>query len=117
MRRHFVAVALTLFFCGNAGAACVGRWDAYTCYDHWGNSYNIQRLGNATIMQGNNAYTGGQWSQQIHTFGNVTQIQGETNGNRWNETIIDYGNGFRSRQGTDSQGRRFSILCGPYGCN
>ena len=116
MRDCGTAIVLALGFSSSVGAACVGNWNAYTCFDYWGNTYSVQRMGNAISMQGRDSYTGSQWSQQTRIYGNVIQVQGEMNGNSWDQTIMNFGNGIQSIQGTDAQGNRFNTLCSPYGC-
>ncbi len=39
-------------------ASCDGRGSSYTCNEASGNSYNVQKFGNTTNMQGYNASTG-----------------------------------------------------------
>jgi hypothetical protein len=82
-----------------ANAACFGRGAFQTCYDaEGGNSYSVQRFGNATYMQGYNRNTDGQ-----------------TNSRSWSP-LTSYGGGGSAVYGSDSQGRGWSYVCGPHGC-
>lgn len=96
-------------------AACFGTPGYETCTDSYGNQYTVNRFGNMTTMQGYNANTGSQWSQQSNTFGNMTQTYGQTNGSPWNERQTYYGNGFGSVSGMNSRGQPYSYNCTPYG--
>jgi hypothetical protein len=79
-------------------------------------SYNIQRFGNQTNMQGYNAGTGNSWSQNSMTLGNSTYINGQaSDGSSWNENIQHFGN-TTTYSGTDSNGNSFNRTCGPLGC-
>lgn len=76
-----VIVAGSVLILGTAAqAACYGSGTSYTCNDASGNSYNVQKYGNTTNMQGYNAGTGSNWTQNSQTYGNTTQIQGQANG-------------------------------------
>jgi hypothetical protein len=106
---------LCLFLSTATHASCIGSSNIYTCNDASGNSYNVQKFGNTTNMQGYNSQTGSNWSQNSNTFGNTTFIQGESNGNSWNQTIQRLP-GMTIQSGTDSQGNSFSRTCTAYGC-
>jgi len=69
-----------------ASATCIGTDAFSTCFDNSGNSYNVQRFGNQTFMNGTNSGTGSTWSQHSTTVGNTTIHEGQTNGNEWNMT-------------------------------
>lgn len=99
-----------------AQATCYGTGAYRTCSDTSGNSYNIQKFGNSTSMQGYNAQTGSTWTQNSQTYGNTTNIQGTTNGNTWNQTITTMP-GMTIQSGTDSRGNSFSRTCTVWGCN
>lgn len=89
---------------GNGYASCFGTPNMYTCNDlNTGNTYNVQKFGGSTYMQGSNPNTGSNWSQNSHTFGNTTQIYGNTNGNSWNQTITPH-----NVYGTDSKGNSYN---------
>ena len=110
-------VATLLFFAAEfANATCVGSGAFTTCTDASGNSYNVQRHGNTTNMQGYNAGTGSSWTQNSQTYGNTTYIQGNSNGNSWNQTIQTMP-GMTIQSGTDSRGNSFTRTCTAYGCN
>jgi hypothetical protein len=101
-----------------AFASCVGSQAFATCTDANGNSYTVNRMGGMTTMNGYNAQTGSNWSQNSQTYGNQTFTNGMTNGRPWNETQTQYGNGFGSVSGTNSHGQFYSFTCAPYtGCN
>ncbi len=97
-------------------ASCYGSGSFYTCNDASGNSYNVQKYGNTTNMQGYNASTGSNWSQNSQTIGNTTYINGNSNGNGWNQTIQTMP-GMTTYSGTDSRGNSFYRTCTAYGCN
>lgn len=115
MKTAIIAI-FALFAVGFASATCVGSGAFTTCTDTSGNSYNVQRYGNTTNMQGYNAGTGSNWTQNSQTYGNITQIQGNTNGNSWNQTIQTMP-GMTIQSGTDSRGNSFNRICTAYGCN
>lgn len=100
-----------------AGAACFGSGSMYTCNDASGNTYNVQRYGNTTQVQGYNGQTGNSWSQSSTTMGNTTITNGTAgNGNSWNSTTTTMP-GMSTTYGTDSRGNTFSRTCNAYGCN
>jgi hypothetical protein len=99
----------------SAHATCFGSGSFQTCTDDSGNTYNVQRYGNTTSVQGTNAQTGSTWSQQSHTYGNTTQTYGNSNGRSWNETTTT-SPGVTNSSGTDSHGRPFNKTCTQYGC-
>ena len=105
-------------FSAFSNASCFGSPNSYTCNDlNSGNSYNVQKIGNTTLMNGFNPYTGSNWSQNSQTYGNITQIQGQTNGNPWNQTIQHLPSlGTTIYQGTNSQGHFFQKTCNQFGC-
>jgi hypothetical protein len=115
MKATIIAI-FALLAVGFAGATCVGSGALTTCTDASGNSYNVQRYGNTTNMQGYNAGTGSNWTQNSQTYGNTTQIQGNTNGNSWNQTIQTLP-GMTIQSGTDSRGNSFTRTCTAFGCN
>lgn len=95
---------------------CVGSANLYTCTDSSGNSYSVNKIGNSTYMNGSNARTGKQWSQNSSTFGNQTYMNGRNSeGKTWNQNITNFGSG-TSYSGTDSDGNSFNKFCGPLGC-
>lgn len=112
----------TLFFIAlmsfglSSHASCYGTANNYNCNDVSGNSYNVQKYGNTTNMQGSNPTTGSNWSQNSQTYGNTTQIQGQSNGRAWNETIQTMP-GMTTYSGTNSQGKPYMKTCTAYGCN
>ncbi len=110
----FVLALMTLS--ATSQAACYGTANNYNCSDASGNSYNVQKYGNTTNMQGYNASTGSNWSQNSQTYGNTTQIQGQANGRAWNETIQTMP-GMTTYSGTNSNGRSYMKTCTAYGCN
>jgi hypothetical protein len=101
----FVFAAFLSLNISIAAANCVGTANSYNCYDgRSGNSYNVQKYGNSTYMQGYNAGTGSTWSQQSNTYGNSTYMNGtSSSGSSWNQTITP-----NSVYGTDSRGNYYS---------
>ena len=110
-----VLIALALTSAVSANASCFGSSNFYSCNDQSGNTYNVQRYGKTTNMQGYNSVTGSSWMQNSQTFGNTTRIQGNSNGNSWNQTIQTMP-GMTTYSGTDSRGRPFFRTCTSYGC-
>ena len=109
-------IAISVFAAVTANATCYGTGAFSTCNDSSGNSYNVQRYGNTTNMQGSNAQTGSTWTQNSQTYGNTTYIQGNSNGNSWNQTIQTLP-GMTIQSGTDSRGNSFNRTCTAFGCN
>ena len=88
--RALITLAIIALSAASASATCIGTGALSTCYDDSGNTYTIQRLGNSTYMQGHNARTGSNWSQDSHTFGNTTFHNGrDARGNSWNTTCTN----------------------------
>ncbi|HTH11641.1 MAG TPA: hypothetical protein VMA55_18875 [Acidovorax sp.] len=110
--------ALAFAMAGFAHANCVGGPGFQTCTDlQSGNTYQVQRFGNTTTINGHNSNTGTSWNQTTQTYGNTTQHRGTaSNGQSWNGTTINNGNGFTQQYGTDSNGRNYNKSCGPLGC-
>jgi hypothetical protein len=103
----FIKLSLALLLSLNIGVAsanCFGTANSYNCFDSGsGNSYNVQKYGNSTSMQGYNAGTGSTWSQQSNTYGNSTFMNGtSSSGSSWNQTITH-----NAVYGTDSRGNSF----------
>ena len=88
MMSIFAVPFVALAFSTAASATCFGTGSFQNCYDsNTGNSYNVQRYGNTTQMNGYNASTGSNWNQTSQTFGNTTYHRGTaSNGNSWNST-------------------------------
>ena len=113
-----VSAVLAASFSVAAFANCFGGPTMQTCTDNNGNSYQVNRLGNMTTVNGYNAQTGSSWNETSNTYGNRTVINGTAaNGASWNENITNFGNGTRIINGTNSQGQSFSHYCTAYGCN
>lgn len=109
-------VVLLLSF--NVSAQCIGGNTYSSCYDDNGNEYEVYRYGSTTEVHGRNLSTGSEWSQESNTYGNITETNGiAANGNEWNSTRTDLGNGNYTLDGTDSNGDSFYYLCDNYGCN
>ena len=110
-------IAAIAMACAPVFASCVGSGSFQTCMDANGNSYNVQRYGNSTYMQGSNLNTGNTWTQNSQTYGNTTYHNGvAANGNAWNGTSSTYG-GTTFHQGIDSNGNAYSKICNQFGCN
>ena len=102
MKRIITAAVLTLTAV-TSNAACYGSANVYSCSDLSGNTYNVQRYGNTTSVQGYNPNTGNSWSQQSYQYGNQTHTYGNaSNGNSWSRTDTPYGS-----YGTNSNGQPF----------
>ena len=106
----FLAVsAAATAFSAAVSATCTGTDSFQTCYDATsGNSYQVQRYGNTTQMNGYNAGTGSTWNQTSQTIGNTTFHNGTSaDGSSWNSTQQEIG-GTTFYNGTDSQGNSFN---------
>lgn len=115
MRSIIVAALLALPHI--ASANCQGSGSFQTCMDSSGNSYNVQRYGNTTQVQGFNAQTGSTWSQTSQSVGNTALHNGTaSNGNMWSGSSTTFG-GTTTHQGVDSQGRLYQRTCNQFGCN
>lgn len=116
MKITAVIFALLAPAVSNAQAQCFGSDSFTTCTDQSGNTYNVQRFGNTTTMQGYNSRTGSSWNQQSQTFGGTTFHSGQAaNGNSWNMQQNSYG-GTTTYSGTDSSGQFINRTCGTFGC-
>lgn len=124
---------------GQASAACYGSSTFKTCTDQSGNTYNVQRIGNTTQVNGYNSATGSNWNQSSQRIGNSTFTTGtDSDGNSWNQnsqklgdTTIQSGYDSNGRSyngtvrkvgnsvnysGTDSNGNYYNKTCNEYGC-
>lgn len=120
MKKSLILGTLVAFtLSAPAFATCTGTGAFQSCFDSNGNSYTVQRFGNSTHMQGYNAQTGSNWSQNSQTFGNTTIHNGyAADGGSWNMTQQQLGGGFQTFSGTDSNGNFFNRICDAYGnCN
>ncbi len=73
-----------------AYAMCVGTSTFQSCSDDSGNNYSVTRMGNTTMMQGNNYRTGSNWNQTSTTMGRTTFHNGtDSNGDSWSTTCIN----------------------------
>ena len=115
--RSIIAIAMSLLiFSGAVSAECIGSGSLKTCYDDNGNTYTVQKFGNSTYVDGQNARTGSTWSQQSQKLGSSTYTTGQdADGNSWNSTATRVGNS-TFINGTDSDGNAFSQTCNEYGC-
>lgn len=118
MNKIIILIIAGLFF-GNANAACFGSSNLYSCNDiQSGNSYQVNKFGNTTNMNGYNSRTGSTWNQNSTTFGNTTYQNGtSSNGNAWRQTIQNNGSFGTTYSGTDSQGNYYNKTCTQFGCN
>ena len=114
--KKIVIGLVAVFAAAYAQAGCIGTGSLQTCSDNQGNTYNVQRIGNTTTMQGNNAANGTSWNQTSNTVGNTTYQNGTaSNGQSWNGTTTNMGN-MQIQQGTDSRGNTYSKTCTSAGC-
>jgi len=107
----FTLSAAAMEFSTTASATCSGTDSFQTCYDaSSGNSYQAQRYGNTTQMNGCKAETGSSWNQTSRTIGNITFHTGTcADGNFWNSTQQEIGV-TTVYNGTDSQANSFSCF-------
>lgn len=112
MKKLLSTAALSLLLIsGLSSAACIGTNALSTCTDSSGNTYNVQRIGGTTNVQGSNSGTGSTWSQTSTTYGNTTLHNGvSSDGNSWNGTTHKIGNS-RINSGTDSRGNSYYNTC------
>lgn len=114
MRKFVLALALAAAPM-LASANCVGSGAYAYCTDSNGNSYNVQRIGNTTFLNGSNAATGSTWNQTSQTIGNTTFHNGTAaNGNTWSGTSQRIGN-TTFNSGYDSRGNYYSGSSYNYG--
>lgn len=108
---YLIFLFIPFIFSGAAVAKCTGTNSYSTCYDDYGNQYNVQRYGNRTIVNGYNKNTGSNWSQNSNTIGNTTYQNGiDSQGNSWNQTIRQNGNR-TTYSGVDSKGNSYYKTC------
>lgn len=112
-----IALALFVLLPFAASAQCYGTGSYRTCYDaQTGNSYNIQRFGNQTYMNGYNPSTGSTWNQNSTRIGNTIYQNGRAaDGGMWNQTI-QVMPGTTTYQGINSNGQPFGRTCNAFGC-
>lgn len=114
--KRFAAVLVLIALSPAAFAGCYGTGTFKTCTDNSGNTYNVQRFGNTTNVQGFNAGNGSSWNQHSTTIGNTTFHNGTSaNGNSWNGTSQQIGNTVIN-SGVDSRGNAYRSTCNSYGC-
>lgn len=114
--KKLMLAALFLVVSTSAYSACSQSGVFTTCWDDNGNTYDVQRYGNTTYVDGHNYNTGSSWSSTYQTYGNTTYVDGTSaDGNSWNETIQTFGD-TRYISGTDSNGNSFNYSCNKYGC-
>lgn len=117
MRLAFVFTTAGILLCSTASAMCFGTGNFRNCTDNAGNSYNVNRFGNTTMVNGYNSQTGSNWHETANTFGNTTTINGNaSNGANWNENINHFG-AVTTINGMNSRGGSFNKVCTAYGCN
>ena len=111
-------IALGLFCVSSvASAQCIGTNALSTCYDNNGKTYQVNRMGGMTTVNGRNSNTGSSWSQTSNTIGNSTYTNGRaSNGQTWNETQTNMGS-TRMIYGRNSQGQSYIHTCNQFGCN
>lgn len=115
MKMKLAHLALALFAAGGmAGSAlaqstCTGTGAYRTCTDlRNGNSYQVNRIGNTTNLNGYNANTGSSWNATTTRIGNSSFTNGtSSDGQAWNATTNRVGNSTFTN-GTDSRGRSFN---------
>lgn len=116
MKKIILATA-ALLISFSAFSQCIGTKEMSTCFDNNGNTYQVNRMGNSTYVQGHNSQTGTSWSQQTQTFGNQTTTTGRAaNGQTWTQNRTDFGGGNYSVSGRNSQGQNYQQTCNQFGC-
>jgi hypothetical protein len=117
MKLAVLAAVAVFSLSAHAQVNCIGSGSFQTCTDlSSGNTYNIQRSGSATYMQGHNSATGSSWNQNSQTMGNMTISNGTaSNGQSWNNTTIS-SPGLQQHYGSNSQGQTYNKTCNQYGC-
>lgn len=89
--KTLLALVIVAAFASPAFAGCTGTGSYRTCYDaQSGNTYQIQKYGNTTTMNGYNSRTGSHWTQNSYTYGNNTLNSGvDADGNSWNSSCYN----------------------------
>jgi|TARA_R100001143_G_scaffold25537_1_gene25789 hypothetical protein len=114
MKRTLAIVALSLA-AQSAVAGCFGTGSFKSCTDDSGNTYNVQKFGNTTHLDGYST-DGSHWSQNSNTVGNTTYHDGySADGDSWNGTTTRIGDTLYN-SGTDSDGNYYQSTCNDYGC-
>lgn len=119
MKKLIAFLLATFAITPSLASNCMGSDTLYTCYDDNGNTYNVNKMGNYTYVDGYNARTGSRWKSDSTTLGNYTYQNGtDANGNRWNQTIqhTSFGTVYSGTSGTDSNGKSYTKTCNSYGC-
>lgn len=117
MKRHLIAaLAFAALVPLQASASCIGSEALSYCSDDKGNTYDVQRLGDTTYVQGRNSRTGSAWTQESQTIGDTTFHSGKAaDGGRWNGTTTRIGD-TTFHEGRDSNGKPYSKTCNQFGC-
>ncbi len=106
-----LAFAAAAAMSGNvfAQTSCVGTGALRSCTDlSTGNSYQVNRIGNTTHLNGYNANNGTSWNSTTSRVGNSSFTNGTaSNGSSWNSTTNRIGDSTFTN-GTDSRGRSFN---------
>ena len=112
-----VAIAALFLAAASAHATCTGSSSIYSCTDSSGNTYNVNRIGQSTYVQGHNSQTGSSWSQQTQRIGNSSFTTGrDADGNSWSANTIRTPGGGSMTYGSDRNGRSFTRTCNQFGC-
>jgi hypothetical protein len=116
MKRLALSLVLLVGAVCGAHATCIGTNSYYTCSDSSGNTYNVNRIGNTTTVNGYNANTGSSWNQNTYRSGNTSSTYGTAaDGSSWNSQTYRTPSG-STTYGTDSRGNSFSRTCNQFGC-
>ncbi len=105
----FTVSAAAMAFSTTASATRSTTDSLQACYDaSSGNSYQVQRYGNTTQMNGYKAETASSCNRTSHSIGNTTFHTGTSaDGNSWNSTQQEIGV-TTFYNGADSQANSFS---------
>ena len=115
-------VMILTVFLALSGAAlsqqpnCFGSDAFKTCIDaSSGNTYQIQKFGNNTFVNGTNSSTGNTWNQQTTKIGESMNIHQGTaaDGKSWNITEQTYGE-MKFINGQDSKGNSVNCVVTQY---
>ena len=116
MKRLALGMCLLAGLVGGVHASCIGTSSYYSCSDASGNTYNVNKFGNTTIVNGYNANTGSSWNQNTYRSGNTSSTYGTAaDGSSWNSQTYRTPSG-STTFGTDSRGNSFSRNCNQFGC-
>ncbi|WP_322106634.1 hypothetical protein [Paraburkholderia sp. J41] len=114
---HSLCFVLTACAASSAFADCWGSAAFQSCRDASGNTYVVQRYGDASQVPVYTQDAESPSKQLYNTRGSTTFIDGAAaDGSTWNETVKNYGNGSRTITGMDGDGLVYNMYCDSFGC-